>query len=349
MDTRLKTLTVMNKGLLAAVLGACTTFSALLPAGTHAQTAAKPAPGQKLESVTYLLPAPQNLPAFGPWMIAQQQGYFAEEGLEVNFVTGKGGADVAKQVGAGNAPIGGATGDTAIIVRNNNVPVKAVAVLGAGSHLMLASHQSAPVTQPAQIKGKTISVVGYADTGYYSLLGTMRLAGLTRNDAQIQAAGPAGVWQLFAKGDFQLMMGVPDWIVAAQDAGANVTWMPPENGAQSMAQAIIASDDIIAKNPELVGRLVRATLRGMKLIMTDMDAAVAAYVQAVPMHVGKENQVRRIFELYNRYAYANQAVPGQIDVQRLAALQDFYVQEGIVSKAAPLEDLYTNQFVQTKP
>jgi len=333
----MNTQTRMSKLLLATALGAC---SALLPFAANAQAA------KKLEPVTYLLPAPQNLPAFGPWMIAKQMGYFAEEGLEVNFVTGKGGADVAKQVGAGNAPVGGATGDTPIIVRNNGVPIKAVAVLGAGSHLMLASHQSAPVTQPAQLKGKSISVIGYADTGYYSLLGTLRRAGLTRNDADIQAAGPAGVWQLFAKGDFPVMMGVPDWIVLAESAGAKVTWMPPENGAQSMAQAIIASDETIAKNPELVQRMVRATLRGMKLIMTDIDAAVAAYVKAVPAHTGKEDQVRRIFELYNQYAYADQAVPGQIDVARLGALQDFYVQEGIVSKAAPVETLYTNQFIQ---
>ena len=44
-----------------------------------------------------------------------------------------GGVDVAKQIGAGNAIIGGAIGDTPIIVRANGVPVKAVAVLGAGA------------------------------------------------------------------------------------------------------------------------------------------------------------------------------------------------------------------------
>jgi len=35
-----------------------------------------------LEPVTYLLPAPHTLPAFGPWMIAKHQGYFEDEGLD---------------------------------------------------------------------------------------------------------------------------------------------------------------------------------------------------------------------------------------------------------------------------
>ncbi|MDR0779978.1 MAG: ABC transporter substrate-binding protein, partial [Pseudomonadales bacterium] len=53
------------------------------------------------EEITYLLPAPATLPAFAPWMIAQQQGYYADENIKVTFVSGKGGVDVAKQVGAG--------------------------------------------------------------------------------------------------------------------------------------------------------------------------------------------------------------------------------------------------------
>jgi NitT/TauT family transport system substrate-binding protein len=88
--------------------------------------AAEPARAQT-EEVTYLLPAAAFLPAFGPWMLAQTRGYYTQEGLKVNFVVAKGGVDVAKQVGAGNAPIGGAIGDTPIIARAQGVPVKAVA------------------------------------------------------------------------------------------------------------------------------------------------------------------------------------------------------------------------------
>jgi len=327
--------TSMLKLVLTTALGGCT---ALLMPAVNAQKA--------LEPVTYLLPAPQNSPAFAPWMLAKQQGYFAEEGLDVNFVTGKGGVDVAKQIGAGNAPIGGAIGDTPIVVRSNGVPVKAVAVLGAGSLMLITSHADNPIKDPSDLKGKVITVMAYTDTTYYSLLGAMRKVGLTRNDAEIQAAGPAGVWQQFAAGKAQVMAAVPDWVVAAESGGAKINLMDPAKGFDSMAQAILASDELIQNNPELIQRVVRATLRGMKLIMTDTDAAVAAYVKAVPSYAGKEGQVRRIFELYNKYVYANQSVLGQIDVERLTALQDFYVEEGVVNKATPVNMLYTNQFIQ---
>ncbi len=328
----------VKKLIAAFAVGACVS---MLPFASGAQE-------KKLEPITYLLPAPQNLPAFAPWMIAKQQGYFEAEGLDVNFVTGKGGVDVAKQVGAGNAPIGGAIGDTPIIVRANGVPVKSVALVGAGGLTLIVSHADNPINEPEQLKGKTITVMAYTDTTYYSLLGTMQKAGLTRNDAEIQAAGPAGVWQLFASGKSQAMASVSDWVVLAEDAGAKLNIMDPAKGFNSMAQAIIASDELIEKNPELIQRVVRATLKGMTLIMTDIDAAVDAYIKAVPAHQGKEDQIKRTLELYNKYVYANQAVPGWMDPARLEAVQKFYVDEGIVAKASPLDALYTNQFVEAK-
>src|SRR5205809_1675160 len=62
-----------------------------------------PASSQAPEKVTYLFPAPPILPAFGPIQLAQGKGYFTAAGLEVSFAVGRGGVDVAKQVGAGNA------------------------------------------------------------------------------------------------------------------------------------------------------------------------------------------------------------------------------------------------------
>ena len=35
-----------------------------------------------------------------------------------------------------------------------------------------------------------------------------------------------------------------------------------------------------------------------------------------------------------------------MDEQRLGALQEFYLQQGIIRSATPLADLYTNQFVR---
>ncbi|MFN7123015.1 MAG: ABC transporter substrate-binding protein [Hydrogenophaga sp.] len=303
---------------------------------------------QALQEVTYLLPAPGTLPAFGPWMLAQAKGYYEQEGLKVNFVSARGGVDVAKQIGAGNAVIGGAIGDTPIIARAQGIPVKAVAVLGAGSLTQLVSHKDEKIESPRELKGKTVTVLAYTDTTYYALLGMLSKVGLTKNDVNIQAAGPAGVWQQFAAKKASAMAGVPDWTVSAMDAGAQVDILPADIYFKSMAQAILASDETIAKNPQLIQKLVRATLKGMKDIMADPKAATVVYVNHVPVHKGKEASIQKAFELFNQYVYAKQKVPGLMDEARLGELQTFYVTNGVVQKETPLKDLYTNQFVLAK-
>lgn len=309
--------------------------AAIVPAVTHA------AP----EEITYLLPAPPNSPAFAPWVLARHKGYYADENLEVSFIVAKGGVDVAKQIGAGNAVIGGAIGDTPIVVRANGIPVKAIAMLGAGSVTMIAADPAAGIKHLKDLKSKTVTVMSYTDTTYYAFLGSLKTAGLSRTDVQIQAAGPAGVWQLFTTGRSQAFAGVPDWVVNATDAGARVELLD-NGGFRSMAQAILASDDTIRNNPGLLKKLVRATLRGMQDIMKDPQAAAADYVAALPGYQGREAGIRRTFEMYNKYVYADQQIPGRIDPNRMDAVQKFYVSEGIVTKATPVNELFTNQFVE---
>src|SRR5262249_15608376 len=89
------------------------------------------------EAITYLFPAPPILPAFGPIQLAKGKGYFKEAGLDVSFAVGRGGVDVAKQVGAGNAPLGGIVADGPIMVRGNGVPVKIVCVFGGKGFMQL--------------------------------------------------------------------------------------------------------------------------------------------------------------------------------------------------------------------
>lgn len=302
---------------------------------------------QAATEVTYLLPAPPNSPAFAPWIIAKQQGYYSSKDLNVTFIAAKGGVDVAKQIGAGNAMIGGAIGDTPIVVRANGIPVRNVAVLGAGGVTMIATNADENINSVKDLKGKTLTVMSYSDTTYYALLASLRKAGLEKTDVNVQAAGPAGVWQLFAARKSSAMAGVPDWVTDSQEAGLNVKLIPQDQIFESMAQSIMASDDAIANHPEIIGGIVQATVRGMRDIISDPHAAAITFAKAVPAYAGKEEQLEKTFKLYVEHVYANQAVPGHIDPQRLDKVRQFYVSEGIVNKEPKLEDLYTNQFIDT--
>jgi NitT/TauT family transport system substrate-binding protein len=298
------------------------------------------------ESVTYLFPAPPLLPAFGPLRIAKGKGYFDEAGLDVTFALGRGGVDVAKQVGAGNAQFGGMVGDSPIIVRGNGVPVKVVAVFGGKGFMQTVVRADSGIEKPADLKGKTVTVMSYQDTTYYALLGLLASAGLKPEDVNFQAAGPTGVWQSVATGASVGMAGIPEWIAPVEAAGVKVKIIPTDDYFPHMAQAIAASDRMIAERPETVRKFVHAALRGMKDIMDDPDGAAMDFVKFVPEWRGKEGEVKTAFEYYAKLVYVGQKRLGEVDAERLGKLQDFYLANGIIQKKTPLDELYTNAFVE---
>ncbi|RMH46867.1 MAG: ABC transporter substrate-binding protein [Alphaproteobacteria bacterium] len=300
------------------------------------------------EKLTYLFPAPDFLPAFAPFQLARGKGYFAKEGLEVTFQVGKGGADVATQVALGNADLGGGIGDTPIIVRANGLNIRGVALLGGHGLTQLAWREDSGITGPADLKGKSIGVLSFQDTTYYNLLGVLAAAGLDRSDVDIQAVGPGGIIQLTIAGKLHGFVGVPEWIDAVARTGIRLEQMPVEKLFPAMAQAIIASDDTIARRPEAVRGFVRAVLRAIREIMADPAAAARDYVAIVTQHSGKEEQIEAILRAYATLIYpeAEGQPLGSFDPERIAAVQKFYLDAGIIRTAVPVEDLYTNDFVQ---
>jgi NitT/TauT family transport system substrate-binding protein len=298
------------------------------------------------ESITYLFPAPPILPAFGPIQLAKGKGYFADAGLDVSFAVGRGGVDVAKQVGAGNAPIGGIVADAPIMVRGNGVPIKMVAVFGGKGFMQLVVREDSGIEKPADLKGKTITVMSFQDTTFYALLGLLASAGLSQDDVNIQAVGPTGVWEFVAAGKSAGMAGVPDWIPPVEAAGVKVKIIPTDEYFPHMAQAIAVSDQVIKDNPEMVRKFVKAALHGMKDIMDDPDKAATDFVTFVPEWKGKEGAIKAAFNYYAKLVYVGQKTLGEIDVDRLTKLEDFYFAKGIITKKTPVEELYTNEFVK---
>ncbi|WAH55746.1 ABC transporter substrate-binding protein [Pseudomonas silvicola] len=308
-----------------------------------------PAVQADVQDVTFLMPAPPNLPGFAPWIIAQQKGYYAQLGLRVNWVTAKGGVDVAKQVGAGNALFGAASGDVPVIVRANGVPVRNVAVLGTHGYTLLATDAVQHIDAIEQLRGKTVTVMSYSDSLYYALLASLRKAGMSKNDVNIQAAGPAGVWQLLADGKADAMAGSPDWVVNAQEAGRPLQLIPQAQMFDSMAQSILASDDAIAQHPDLVQKMVDGTLMGLRDILQDPAQAARTFVAAVPAYQGKEHKVEQILALYRQYVYGHQERLGQIQPERVADSVRFFSEEGIVKSTLPTDEYFTNRFIGALP
>ena len=80
--------------------------------------------------------------------------------------------------------------------------------------------------------------------------------------------------------------------------------------------------------------------------VSDPDKAAQDFVTFVPEWKGKEIAVKAAFNYYAKLVYVGQKDLGEINVERLTRLQDFYLAKGIIQKKTPVDELFTNQFVQ---
>ncbi|WP_322063149.1 ABC transporter substrate-binding protein [Paraburkholderia sp. J63] len=329
---------IVGNAVVKAVSTAALALAAMWGDAAHA--------GGPLQEMTYLLPAPQSEIAFAPLMIAQYKHYYADEGLSVRFVTVQGGAEVGKQLASGNGDLGGGLGDTPIVLRQNGIPVKAVALFGGQALHQFVTRADENITGPAALKGKTVTVMSYQDTSFYATLAVLAKGSLTRQDVSVQAAGPSGIWQLLAQGRADAMVGTPDWAASAEAAGAKLTWHSTDAYFPGMAQAVLASDRTIATRPDLVRKFVRASLKAMAEIERDPAAAAKDYAAAVPSWQARQPFVTRVLVYYAQHVYPGQSRIGAFDPVRVEKLQDFYLAQKIIRTRVDAKDLFTNEFVE---
>lgn len=300
--------------------------------------------------LTYLFPAPATLPAFIPWQLAMKRGYYAANELDVSFQVGRGGADVAKQVGVGNVEIGGGGVATVIAVRPNGVPVRNVALIGSHSLFTLVTRKAVGVKSLGELRGKKLGVIGYQDSSYYLLLAVLAAEGIKRSELTIESVGPAGVTQLMIAKSLDGIMAVPEWSIAIEDAGVPLDYWPIEKvfpASAELAQTIVTSDDFIKRRPQIVRGFVHAVLRAVRDCISDPASAAKDYVSFMSEHKGQQALIERILRRYVTQVY--QTTPpsalGKFNPALLNVLQDFYLKHNLISSTTPVQDLYTNEFV----
>ncbi|MGA3682809.1 ABC transporter substrate-binding protein [Pseudomonas graminis] len=295
------------------------------------------------ERVNYLLPAPLSAPAFAPFVIAQQQALYEKAGLEVTFSQRKGGFAVGEALANGEGDLGGASGDTPILLVNKGLPVKGVALLGGKSFLTLISRQESQVDY-SSLAGKRLGVPSFKDVSYYALNDMTK-----RNPGSLPVIvemSPPQLWAALAADKLDGFVGTIDWGVQAEKLGAHLNLISLDHFYPAMAQSILASNQEIARHPERIKAFVQATLVAIDEIRRHPEQAAAIYRQGMPDTPYSHAELTRIFQLFSEHVYASQSVAGTFDPTRMQQMQAAYQKLGLVNAQVPLTDLYSNKFVE---
>jgi NitT/TauT family transport system substrate-binding protein len=215
------------------------------------------APTPKLTPVTVQLLAPHNAD-FAGFYAADQKGYYAAEGLAVTFLEGGSNVDHLTPVINGAAQFGVTGADVLIMKRTEGKPLRAIATIFRRNPQVFVALADSGIKRPQDFVGKVIRVgtstaLLHAMTAHVGVRPDQYTEVVLPSDIAAFASGQVPVWSMY----------LTNFLVVVQRAGYKVNIIYPDDyGVHFYADSIFTTDEMIGKNPELVMRFLRATLKG---------------------------------------------------------------------------------------
>jgi NitT/TauT family transport system substrate-binding protein len=218
-----------------------------------------------------------------PFYYGKDKGYYAAEGIDLTINEGRGSANTVQVVAAGSDTFGLADSSSVILTASKGADIKSVMSLLNTTGYSVVSLAEANIKTPKDLVGKKVAVTP-GDP-----LGSLLLAMCKANNVDcgkigmVQVDPAAKVVAVLEKKTDALLGGADDQYFLIKYKGANPAAMRyADFGANIVGMTILTSGDTIKKNPDLVKRFVRATVKSWEEAKKNPNAAVDAAMKAKP-------------------------------------------------------------------
>jgi NitT/TauT family transport system substrate-binding protein len=220
-----------------------------------------------------------------PFALAVQNGYYRQAGLDVSIEQGQGSGLTMQTVASGADDFGLADASIVVLgVSAQNIGVKLVSVYTQTATMGLIYRANTGFTGDLkQLRHAT--VVSSAGTADLRLLSpALASAGMNTDDVQLQIVDANARVPLFLKTPGAYLTGFATGdLLRIRSRMPDAKYVPyAKYGVIAYGTGLIASNEMIAKHPDLVSRFVTATRKGWEAAQKDPAAAVDASLKLYP-------------------------------------------------------------------
>jgi len=276
---------------------------------------------------------------FAPFYVAQQEGFYADAGLDVE-IEHQQAPDVQRLVGDGQAEFGVADATDVMIARTQQIPIRYVSTLYQAFPVALIGEAADVPSEPSGLAGMSIGTPGRFGSSWHALLALLDAGGLTPDDITIREYPQFNQVDGLSNGDVQLITGFRNNEPLRLEArGTEVGLLTVDDIAPLPGPGVIVGDDLLAEDPELVRAFIDATAAAQAAVIADPDLGFAAAETSVPT-IAEDPEVARAVlgatvELWEGDGFAD----GEIDQETWAAGYETMLRLGFIDGSVPLDEM----------
>lgn len=286
---------------------------------------------------------------FAPFYVAQDKGFFHEQGLEVQFQHGIE-TDFLKLVGVGQMPFAVGSGDQVILGRAQGLPLTYVLAWYRQFPVGVVSLAESGLDTPQSLEGRRVGIPGLFGASLVAWKALVYAAGVDESQVTLDSIGftqAAAVQQGRVDAALDYVVNGP---VQLRQAGQEVNVITVSDYIDLPSNGLITDEQTIAENPQLVQKMTNAVLAGIRYTLDHPDEAFSISLEAVP-EAGGENEAtnRAIFDASLALWQASDAELGRSDPAAWQEATAFMRAMGLIDVDVPADGLFTNQFIDAAP
>jgi NitT/TauT family transport system substrate-binding protein len=283
------------------------------------------------------IPAPQ----YAPYYVALDKGYYADEGLDVDFDYSFE-TDGVALVGANERPFALVSGDQVILARAQGLPIVYAMEWFQKYPIAIVSKTAAGIETPQDLAGRKVGLPGFFGASYVGYAGLLNAAGLTEADVSADDIGFNQIEALLADQSEAVVVYANNEPLQLRDRGEEVNVIDVADYIDLVATGIVTNETVLAENPELAEGFIRATLRGLADTINNPQEAYEIskkYVEG--LDDGRFNVLEASVKMWDADTL------GQTDLASWENTQDVLLQMGFLD--APIDELdqaFTNDVIE---
>lgn len=219
---------------------------------------------------------------FAPFYLADQGGYYAERGLEVEFQN-KIDPDLITLVGQGSVDVGLADGTSVIPAASQGIPIRYVATIYGEFPSIVFSKASAGIATPADLAGTRLGIPGRYGSSWIMLQALLDSAGLSPDDLEIVEYPDFGQGAAVIAGAVDAATGFANnEPVQLELTGEEASVLHVDDVVPLPGNGLIVGAATLDAKREAIAAFIDGTLAAMRDIAADPELGLDAAIEAVP-------------------------------------------------------------------